>query len=324
MTVMPPVRHGPPAADTGSSSDAALLQLLAQLRADGYAFITPTPSTHQRVVQRRREALARDVRDVLGWSLPFTPDVLGGRVFALLEAADLLAGCAQGFRCKIRVSSLGEDLFAHSAYPTTARDAVFLGPDTYRFAAFLQQQLAEGPPPARLVDIGAGSGAGAVVAAKAAGAGQVIATDINPQALRLARVNLAAAGVAADLRLGPGLEAAPEMADLIIANPPFIADDAGPTYRAGGDMHGARLSLDWALQASARLSPGGRFLLYTGSAIVGGEDRLRDALVARLDPDRFSLAYREIDPDIFGEQLDEPGYEEVERIAAIGAVIRRR
>ena len=38
---------------------------------------------------------------------------------------------------------------------------------------------------------------------------------------------------------------------------------------------------------------------------------------------RIEKRYSEIDPDIFGEQLDEPGYEDVERIAAIGAVIVR-
>ena len=36
-----------------------------------------------------------------------------------------------------------------------------------------------------------------------------------------------------------------------------------------------------------------------------------------------ALRYREIDPDVFGEQLDLPGYEDVERIAAVGAVLSR-
>ena len=72
-------------------------------------------------------------------------------------------------------------------------------------------------------------------------------------------------------------------------------------------MHGAALSLDWALAAARRLAPGGRMLLYTGSAIVDGEDRLEAALRARL-PAGCTLRYAELDPDIFGEQLDEPGY----------------
>jgi hypothetical protein len=31
---------------------------------------------------------------------------------------------------------------------------------------------------------------------------------------------------------------------------------------------------------------------------------------------------QELDPDVFGEQLLEPGYEEVERIAAVGLTVR--
>ncbi len=112
-------------------------------------------------------------------------------------------------------------------------------------------------------------------------------------------------------------------ADLIIANPPFIAGDGDRTYRDGGDMLGARLSLDWASQGAARLAPGGRFVLYTGSAIVDGRDGLREALVSRLDPSCHDLSYEELDPDIFGGQLASKAYENVERIAAIGAVIRR-
>jgi hypothetical protein len=88
-------------------------------------------------------------------------------------------------------------------------------------------------------------------------------------------------------------------------------------------LNGARLSLDWALEAAERVAPGGAVLLYTGSAIVAGRDGLREALDRALPGLGCTLRYAEIDPDIFGEQLDEPGYDAVERIAAIAAVIRR-
>ena len=65
-------------------------------------------------------------------------------------------------------------------------------------------------------------------------------------------------------------------------------------------------------------------LLYTASAIVDGQDALEAALATRLPDAGCSLDYRELDPDIFGEQLDQPGYEDVERIAAVGAIITRR
>ncbi len=41
--------------------------------------------------------------------------------------------------------------------PTAERDAVFFGPDTYRFAIFLRHHVQQA---ARAVDIGCGSGAG--------------------------------------------------------------------------------------------------------------------------------------------------------------------
>ncbi|MGH8462790.1 MAG: SAM-dependent methyltransferase, partial [Pseudomonas sp.] len=34
--------------------------------------------------------------------------------------------------------------------------------------------------------------------------------------------------------------------------------------------------------------------------------------------------YRELDPDVFGEQLSEPGYQQVERIAAVTLTVTRR
>ena len=56
---------------------------------------------------------------------------------------------------------------------------------------------------------------------------------------------------------------------------------------------------------------------------MGGEDRLEAALRAMLPVHGCALRYEEIDPDIFGEQLDLPAYRTVERIAAVGAVISR-
>jgi hypothetical protein len=66
-------------------------------------------------------------------------------------------------------------------------------------------------------------------------------------------------------------------------------------------------------------------LLYTGSPIVGGEDRLLTALSDAADEAGGTLRYDELDPDIFGEELDQPVYRaaEVERIAAVGAVLRK-
>ena len=80
--------------------------------------------------------------------------------------------------------------------------------------------------------------------------------------------------------------------------------------------------LDVSAQAAERLVPGGTLLLYTGAAYAGGHSPLIAALedIAR-DADA-TLMIEELDPDVFGEELDQPGYEDVERIAAIGVILR--
>jgi len=304
--------------------DKALLDLLRAVDEEGYDFVTVTPETHRRVLARRGSAPARDLRDVFGWSVAFEDGVLPVRVEDALRRSGMVAREGTRWRSLVRISRLAGGLFLHSAYPTDDADSVFLGPDSYRFADFLAAALPPLPRAARIVDIGAGAGVGGLVAAGVRPEARIVLTDVNPLALRFARVNAAHAGVAVEAVEGSGLAAVKGAFDVALANPPFIMDPAARAYRDGGDLHGARLSLDWALEAARRVEPGGAVLLYTGSAIVAGRDGLRDALEQSLPAAGCMMAYREIDPDIFGEQLDQPGYEEVERIAAVGAVIRRR
>lgn len=304
-------------------ADSQLATLLDRLKSLDYRFIAPTPESHRRVVARLDKAEAADLRDIFGWSRPFAAEVLAPDLFALLDGAGALRVAGERFISEVRVASVGDALFLHSAYPTNRADSVFLGPDSYRFVSFLDRELEGGSPVRRLVDIGAGSGVGAIMAARHLPGARLTLADINPLALRYARINARHNGVAAETLEESGLEEIRGEIDLAITNPPFIIDPSSRTYRDGGDMHGALLSLDWALAAAAKLAPGGRILLYTGSAIVAGEDRLEAALRERLPALGCTLRYAELDPDIFGEQLDEPGYEDVERIAAVGAVVSR-
>ena len=306
-----------------SDPDAALLALIEALADAGYRFITVTPETHRRVLERGGGRIAGDLRDVFGWSLPFEPDLLRPPIREALERSGMIWHEDRLCRSQVRVASVDDRLFLHSAFPTDEAHSVFFGPDSYRYVRFLRDELAHLAPARRLVDIGAGSGVGAIMAAALLPDAHITATDLNPLALRWARINARHAGVELETIEGSGLEAVEGPVDLVIANPPFIADPAGRLYRDGGAMRGAGLSLDWALAAAQRIEPGGTILLYTGSAIVAGRDELREALAARLPALGCSLRYAEIDPDIFGELLDQPGYEAVERVAAVGAVIRR-
>jgi methylase of polypeptide subunit release factors len=300
---------------------AALLQALDQ---EGYAFTTVTPATHRRVLARRPGEVARDLRDIFGWSLSFARDTLPGDLLDLLREGGALEERHGGYRSLVRITSLSGRLFLHSAYPTEAEDSVFFGPDTYRFVRFVEASAELLETPKHLVDLGAGAGPGGISAAGLLEPERISLVDINRQALSLACANAMAAGMDVETAEG-GLERVEGDIDLIIANPPFIADAKGRDYRDGGDMLGAGLSLDWARQSLERLSPGGTMLLYTGSPIVAGEDRLLGALAELAEETDASLRYDELDPDIFGEELEQPAYAEAaaERIAAIGAVLSK-
>lgn len=302
--------------------DAALLALLEALQARGYAFVAPTPETHR--IVWRRPAPRRGLREVFGWSLAFGPNDLDPEIVRLMSAGGVLARRGRRFVSRVRASTVHGRLFLHSAFPPKAKDAVFLGPDTYRFADFIRRELVGASGVRSLVDIGAGAGVGAVVAAGCCPGAQVIGTDINNRAVHLARINAAHAGVRLDCVETSGLDAVGGPLDLVVSNPPYIGDSSGQTYSDGGGMLGAQLSFDWAAAAAERLSPGGRLLLYTGSAIVDGEDRFRSALAEMLDAAGCDLRYAELDPDVFGAQLKHPAYRAVERIAAVGAVAVRR
>src|SRR5690349_10391548 len=151
---------------TTDGEDEAQAALLDRLKAAGYRFIPPTPETHRRVVARLDKARADSLRDLFGWSRPSAREAIPPDLFALLERADMVRGADGQYRSEVRVASVGDSLFLHSASPTSSRDAVFLGPDSYRFVRFLAGELARAPAVRRLVDIGAGSGVGAIIAAR--------------------------------------------------------------------------------------------------------------------------------------------------------------
>jgi Methyltransferase small domain len=241
-----------------ADADAALVRLGAMLRDQGYSFTTVTPATHARVNGRPGNARARGLRDVLGWSRPFAPGVLPEQVAELMDRAGVLAGEGDDRRSVVRFSSYDDELFVHSAFPTSAPDAVFFGPDTYRMADAAIAHVAHAGrrdrPITRVVDIGCGTGAGAIAVAKRLPDAEVLAVDINDTALRFARVNSALAGTRGVRPCHSNLLGDVDGSfDLIISNPPFMIDPAGRAYRDGGGRHGHELSLAIVDAAAARL-----------------------------------------------------------------------
>ncbi len=313
---------------TGSRDEGrqdALLDFVRAVRASGYAFTTVTPATQARVNARPENATARSLRDVLGWSRPFRPELLPTELTRLMDKAGVLRR-GQGpdgalLKATIRLSSLDGELFLHAAYPPLAADSVFFGPDTVRYAEAVLDHLeararAGLPAPRRIVDIGCGSGAVGILVAKRLPQAEVVLVDINPAALSAARVNARLAGVANVRPVHSDMLRDVEGAfDLIVSNPPFMVDAGGRAYRNGGGILGAGLPLRVVETATERLAPGGSLVLFTGSAIVEGRDGFREAAGAFCEEAGLDWSYREHDPDAYGEELDDPAYGEAERIA---------
>ena len=299
------------------TAQQALCELLRLLKAAHYRFIAVTPATHATVVARQPPPKL-SLRDVFGWNRPFDASDLSARFLDLLNVAGAITNEGGKLHSRVRVATLGTDLLLHSAFPTNDVNSVFFGPDTYRFVRFLEQKLLRIKPAEWLVDMGAGSGAGAIAASRACAIEKTTLVDVNMEALRLARVNAAAAGVQAE---AVACDALPLGADVVIANPPYMMDSSGRAYRDGGELLGGALALDWVTQALRALAPGGTMVLYTGAAYVSGEAPLLAEIACACRAAGASLELTELDPDVFGDELSEPAYEQVERIAAVGAVI---
>ncbi|MDB5118662.1 MAG: modification methylase, HemK family [Mucilaginibacter sp.] len=312
--------------DVMSETQLVLLELGHRLRGNHYTFITPTPLTHQRVNEREGNVQGRTLREVFGWNRPFISGLL-----PLDEERDLVSNgvvTVQGGRLisRVRWSSLDDLLLVHSAFPTSQEDSVFFGPDTYRFVQSIRRLLRLTTKTiTRAVDIGCGTGVGAMVIAQENPQAEVLAVDINPRALSFTQVNARLAGLDNLISCKSNvLDDVDGKFDLIVANPPYMKDPKKRAYRHGGDALGSNLSVRIVRESLERLSVGGSLVLYTGVAIVDGEDPFIASLERDLDTASMDWTYRELDPDVFGEELLELGYEQVDRIAAVELVVTRR
>jgi len=306
--------------------DQALVELGTELRARDYRFTTITPASHARVYKRADNGTSA-LRRVFGWSRPFARAELPANLIALLQEADELEKDGELLRSKVRFSNLGEQLFVHSAFPTDAADSVFFGPDTYRFARTLQPAVA-GITPAEsftIVDVGCGSGAGGLYAAdlmRGRAEVDVILSDVNPKALRYSRINALLNEVPnVTTVLSNAFDGINDGGDLIISNPPYLVDRAARLYRHGGDNLGCDLSVRIVEQGIGRLHRGGCLFLYTGTAIIDGVDIFFAAIRPRLEMWRCNYGYEEVDPDVFGEELESAPYDRADRVAVVALTI---
>lgn len=304
----------------------ALITLGRLLRSRGYRFVAVTPATHCRVLAR--PAATGTLESIFGWNRPFDRAEVDDNIVELLEDAKSLEVESGVYRSSVRFATIGELLFVHSSFPTAEQDAVFFGPDTYRFVRLLRASIADmaASESMRLIDVGSGSGAGGIFAARLLGQrAELLLADINRKALTFSAANAMlndlpdAKAVFSDVLAGIEGEA-----DVIMANPPYLIDDARRLYRHGGGELGISLALRIAEEGLSRLRAGGRLILYTGTPILGGADPLFESLQPSLQLYASHFVYEEIDPDVFGEELDRPAYATADRIAAVGLTAIKR
>lgn len=126
-----------------------------------------------------------------------------------------------------------------------------------------------------IVDVGTGSGCIAITLAKKIPTASVIAIDLSPSALALAKENSATLNVKLTFLEGDLLAPLKEKVDLIVSNPPYIptADLAGldpdvKDWEPVGALDGGNDGLDYIRRlikdAPSHLNPGGKLMFEFG------------------------------------------------------------
>ena len=169
---------------------------------------------------------------------------------------------------------LGQREFYGRPFRVTS-DVLDPRPDT---ETLIEAALALKHPPARILDLGTGSGAIIVTLLAELPGATGLATDLSPAALEVARGNAEALGVALRLAFAEGPWWAPVTGrfDLIVSNPPYIPTtvisglspdvrDFDPHLALDGGADGLDAYRRIAAGAASHLNPGGRVLVEIGA-----------------------------------------------------------
>ncbi len=231
-------------------------------------------------------------------------DALGELLEPLL-AEELLIDEGGTVRAAIEIRPYGEEAWSgwicHDLNPGLDRLPAPVRPDFVLGASPASTTLAQltiREPVGSALDLGTGCGVQSLHLARHAS--RVVATDVNPRALMLARMTADLNGIEVDLREGSLYEpVAGERFDLIVSNPPYVMSPPNRqelTYRETG-FPGDELVRLVIAGARRMLNPGGTMQVLANWAVTDEpwQDRLRgwieptgcDALVLereRLDP----------------------------------------
>ena len=241
--------------------------------------------------------------------LDFEKPVLEGERAAFRELVRRRAGE------RVPVSQLlGEREFWSMALRVTP-DVLTPRPETETLVAAALDRMTEGKS-LRILEIGTGSGAVAVALARERPEARITATDISPEALRIAQENAERVGVADRIRWleGDGLDPVKgETFDGVVSNPPYIGEaergDLPPelAHEPNGALFsgpdGTRMLRQLALEVGRVLVVGGWLALEhspTQGAAVAGFCRSAGLTGIALrrdlaDRPRVTLAQRSVD-----------------------------
>ncbi|GAA4550059.1 DUF7059 domain-containing protein [Pseudonocardia xishanensis] len=259
------------------------------------------PGAHAALTRGELEAPARATRDAGTLGALVRLFLLGGAEekpplpeLDALVAGGLLTSGPEGYRAAMDLRPYGEadvggeaDWYVLSDLDTPAarqdRDHVTgVGGASLTLASSLIRT-----PVRETLDLGTGCGVQALHASRFSG--RVVATDVAPRALEVARATLALSGVrTVELVEGPWLApVADRRFDAIVSNPPFVPGPARVeyVYRDSGRAGDAALA-GLLADLPARLNPGGRAQLLGSWLHVRGEDwpeRVRSWIPAGCD-----------------------------------------
>lgn len=234
----------------------ALVQAVGQLKAAGVA------------------EPAKDARLLLAHAAGIAPDRLTLHLQDRIEEkaqADFLGLVARRAAREPVSHLVGHRLFWGRAF-AVSRDVLDPRPET---ECLIAEALAQ--PFMRVLDLGTGSGAILLTLLAERPSATGLATDLSPQALTMAKRNAAALDLTAraDFALGPWFAPVEGRFDLIVSNPPYIAEDEMAGLSPEVLLHEPHMALTpggdgldpyraIAAGCSAHLSPKGRLLVEIG------------------------------------------------------------
>jgi release factor glutamine methyltransferase len=146
----------------------------------------------------------------------------------------------------------------------------------------VEEALRDADPAARILDLGTGSGVVACALARALPNATVVAVDRSPEAIAVARENAGRMDARVEFRLSDWFSAVPETFDLIVANPPYVAEGDPHLPALAFEPMEALVSGPEGLDAlasiisgaPAHLNPGGRLVVEHGYDQADSVERL--------------------------------------------------